>query len=57
MAVIINDFEVVIEPSATDQSEKTITTEQGISPQKLTPHDLDTIFRQQTERLLRVLAH
>lgn len=60
MAVIINDFEVVVEPPATpanDQSLEPVAAEQGVSPQKLTPHDLDTILRQRLERALRVWAN
>lgn len=60
MAIIINDFEVVLEPQATpatDPSEKPATEEQQVAPKKLTPHDLDTILRQRLERALRVWAY
>ena len=60
MAVIINDFEVIVEPPATSasgQAERPIEAEQEITPQRLTPHDLDSIFRQTIERAERVRAH
>jgi hypothetical protein len=60
MAVIINDFEVVVEPPATpagEQTEKPATAEQDVTAQKLTPHDFDNILRQRVERAVRVRAH
>ena len=60
MAVIINDFEVVVEPPATppgDQGQESMAGEQDVAPQKLTPHDFDTILSQRCYRVLRVRAH
>ncbi len=58
MAVIINDFEVVVEPPATPSEEQSAEqADEGVAPQRLTPHDLDSILRQRFERALRVWAH
>jgi hypothetical protein len=60
MAVIINDFEVVVEPEATpagEQSQGPVESEAGVAPQTLTPHDLDNILRQRRDRFMRVRAH
>lgn len=60
MAVIINDFEVVVEPPATpagEQGQESMTAEEGVAPQTLTPHDFDNILRQRRDRLMRVRAH
>jgi hypothetical protein len=58
MAVIINDFEVVVEPPATPSEEQPAgPADEGVAPQRLTPHDFDNIFRQRVERSLRVRAH
>jgi hypothetical protein len=60
MAVIINDFEVVVEPEATPpggQNPEPIASEEGVTPQTLTPHDFDNILRRRNDRLMRVRAH
>jgi hypothetical protein len=60
MAVIINDFEVVVEPEATPaggQSPEPIAREEGVAPQTLTPHDFDNILRRCNDRLMRIRAH
>ena len=60
MAIIINDFEVVVEPpaaSAGEQGQESIRAEEDVAPQTFTPHDFDNILRQRRDRLMRVQAH
>ena len=55
MAVIINDFEVIIsQPEATDE---TTRTEQQQGGPALAPIDIRDVVRQQMERLARIRAH
>ena len=60
MAIIINDFEVVVEPQASqsaNQDETIRTKEQELSQQKISPYDLNSIIRKLNERAVRVRAH
>lgn len=59
MAVIINEFEVVVEPPATEPEAEpgTVPNSETETAQRLNPHDLDTILRQRVERALRLRAH
>ncbi|HEX5705803.1 MAG TPA: hypothetical protein VFX96_00795 [Pyrinomonadaceae bacterium] len=55
MAVVINEFEVVVEPPARGES----AAEQpaaAAAPQGATPHDLELINRRLEERAARVHA-
>jgi len=55
MAVVINDFEVVMEPPAQAQ---TADSAQAAQPQGAsTPKDIENIVRRQWERHERVWAH
>lgn len=59
MAVIINEFEVVVEPPASAASDPEIgsSTDQQAAPvQVISPHDMQSVMRMQYERLLRVRA-
>jgi hypothetical protein len=59
MAVIIDDFEVVIEPPpAPEEGTETEAESQAAVPAPLLrPHDLAEIERRRMERLYRVWAH
>ncbi len=60
MAVIINEFEVVVEPEATapgEQSQETVANEESVASQTLTPYDFDSILRQRRDRYMRIRAH
>jgi hypothetical protein len=58
MAVIINEFEVVVEQPSKASAEPGVEerAEGGEPPQGLTPMDFDAVLRQRLERLLRVRA-
>ena len=60
MAVIINDFEIVIEQQQ-EPPEGTGETAPPPSPETtgppLTPMDIKDVFRQQMERFARIRAH
>ena len=57
MAVIINEFEVVAEPSPVAKPPGTSTDESQQQPQPSTAHDIHRIMRQHMQRLARVRAH
>jgi len=58
MAVIINEFEVVVEPPTAPTPEPGVQrSNEGKEPvQPLSPLDMDSIFRQRLERAVRVRA-
>jgi len=55
LAVVISDFEVVVEPPA----ESAPAADAGPDNEQpvLTPHDLDLLLERQAERAARVRAH
>ena len=57
MAVVINEFEVVAEPTPASKPTGTLQpgTPQPVPPS--TPHDIERIVRRQRERFARVRAH
>lgn len=59
MSVIINEFEVVVQPESAESSEANADTsteaEQSEVPQ-MSPQDLRNIMHQQYQRMLRVYA-
>lgn len=57
MTVIINEFEVVAEPPATEKSAGTPADESQKIQQPSTAHDIDRIVRHHQHRLARVHAH
>ena len=58
MAVVINEFEVVVEPpSATTPPAETAPRDGEPPPPGPTPHDIARIVARQEERLVRVRAH
>ncbi|MDA8018128.1 MAG: hypothetical protein MPN21_11840 [Thermoanaerobaculia bacterium] len=58
MAVIINDFEVVVETPTAPAEPGADTAAPAPSPApKLTPHDLHELERHRMERAARVWAH
>ena len=59
MAVIINDFEVIIsQPEGpAGAPAETATAEQQQGPPALAPIDIRDVVRQQMERLARIRAH
>lgn len=60
MAVIINDFEIAVEPSATEAANPEQggnATETEATPKMLTPHDVDTLLKRVMLREMRKLAH
>jgi hypothetical protein len=59
MAVIINEFEVVVEPPATGPQQSASaneTTEEG-KPRVLSPYELKVLLDHQAERTLRLSAY
>ena len=59
MAVIINEFEVVVDPASTEASEPgtgTDTATEQAETQQISPQDLHNILCQQYQRMLRVQA-
>ncbi len=52
MAVVINDFEVLVEPTP----EPTLPGSQPLPPAGPTPQDIEQAVRRQTERAARVHA-
>ena len=60
MAVIINEFEVVVEPpgepSGGEAGAEGSAAESGGEQRPVTPQDVESIFRMQTERMVRVRA-
>ncbi len=58
MAVIINDFEIILEPPASaPEGPNREPAGEDTAQQKLTPHDLDSILRHRIERSLRLWAY
>jgi hypothetical protein len=59
MAVIINDFEVIIsQPEGpAGATAETATAKQQQGPPALAPIDIRDVVRQQMERLARIRAH
>lgn len=53
MPVIINDFEVIVEPPANAPSE---TEVEAVQPADVTPQDFERILAWLSERHLRLLA-
>ena len=58
MSVIINEFEVVIDPPAGRELPPNLqpAEQQPPAAQKLTPMDMREVLRQQIERMLRTWA-
>ncbi len=59
MAVIINDFEVVVEPphpQTNSQPETAMPAVQQKAPEALTPLSLEMVMRQRLQRQVRVRA-
>ncbi len=54
MPVIINDLEVLVEPSPQPEEEAAVSVAR---PEPVTPQDLTDIIRRRAERLARLLAH
>lgn len=59
MAVIINEFEVVVEPSATSPQQSGASTEAPAEarPRVLSPYEFAVLLEHQARRTLRVTAH
>jgi len=56
MAVVINEFEVVVEPPARGEGESPAAGAPAAAPQGATPHDLELINRRLAERDARLRA-
>ena len=59
MAVIINEFEVVVEPPANAEEEpgtEAVTEEEPPAAMLLSPYDMDSVMRMHYQRLARVRA-
>jgi hypothetical protein len=56
MAVIINEFEVVVDSPEEQPAQETAPAEQGPAP-SLTPQDIRDVLRHQMERRARLRAH
>ncbi len=56
MAVIINEFEVVVEPEETPEQAGAGVARQERPPQPLSPQDLYDVTRYQYERMMRLWA-
>lgn len=58
MAVIINDFEIMVEPPAAggDQQQRQGLQEPALMPQQLRPEDIERVIRHFEDRRLRVAA-
>ncbi len=57
MSVIINEFEVVVEPPAESAANQPTPTESAPTSLALTPQDIRDIIRHQAERRARIRAH
>ncbi len=59
MAVIINEFEVVVEPPATapPQPGTAAETSTESKPRVLSPYEFEVLLQHQTERRLRLTAY
>jgi hypothetical protein len=56
MAVVINEFEVVVEPPARGEGESPAVGAPAAAPQGPTPHDVELINRRLAERDARLRA-
>lgn len=57
MAIIINDFEIVVEPPKQADTGATQTTQQGKQVPRLSPLDMQRLQAWQKQRQQRVQAH
>ena len=57
MAVVINDFEVVLEPPAKGDDQGASAGGGDSKPQGSSPRDIERVVRRLSERLDRVRAH
>ncbi len=57
MAVVINEFEVVVEPPPGTTPPPEPAARDGEPPPGPTPHDIARLLARQEERLARVRAH
>ena len=55
MPVVINDFEVVVEPPPHDEA--AAGAQEGAPDVVLTPHEVELLLERQEERAARVRAH
>ena len=57
MAVIINEFEIVVEPSNQAESEPAHQQQQVVPAPRLSPRDLQLLLSYHQQRKQRVSAH
>lgn len=57
MSVIINDFEVVVEPPPERPGPAAAETPAAPAPETLRPDDVRRVMRRRSQRLARVWAH
>ena len=57
MAVIINEFEIVVEPSKQEETDLSNTQPSSPSTARLSPRDMQMLLSYQLQRNLRVAAH
>jgi hypothetical protein len=57
MAVVISDFEVVVEPPPNDESGALAAESAGAKNVVLTPQEIELLLERQEERAARLRAH